>query len=336
MQIETSKDKNSRAETVRRVNTTHKAWLGTYIILALLCLGIYFLFRLQVLGPLTSSHALMQKASLAGFFIFLILSASRYAQSLTSRYKHVKAIAYNLIRLIRIISGIAIGMIVIAFLFQNWYTAAASLGLISLVLGFALQTPISSFIGWLYIIARNPYKVGDRIQINDFKGDVVEIGYLDTTLWEFSGDYLTNDLPSGRLIRFPNTLVFQYEVYNYSWRKFPYIWNEIPFHIAYESDFAFVEEVLRRITKEVLGPGIEEKVKELKELVKQTAVDELTIREYPFITLRINANTWVEASVNYLVDPKKASTIRTEIIRRVIPELLKQTDRVMFPKSNAR
>ena len=336
MQIETEQDELSKAETVHQVNVNHKVWQGTYIILALACLGIYFLVRLRIFSSLTPYHLLIQKACLAGFFIFIVLTASRYAQALITKYKHAKAIAYNLIRLVRIIAVLAIAMIVIAFLFENWYTAAVSLGLISLVLGFALQTPISSFIGWLYIIARNPYKVGDRIQINDFKGDVVEIGYLDTTLWEFSGDYLTNDLPSGRLIRFPNTLVFQYEVYNYSWRKFPYIWNEIPFHIAYESDFIYVEQVLRRITKEVLGPGIEDKVKELKELVKQTPVDELTIREYPFITLRINTNTWVEASVNYLVDPKKASTIRTEIIRRAIPELLRQTDKVMFPKSNAR
>jgi small-conductance mechanosensitive channel len=336
MQIETEQDESSKAEVVRQINVNHKVWLGTYIILALLCLGIYFMVRLRVFGSLAGYHILVQKASLAGLLIFMVLTASRYAQALITRYKHVKAIAYNLIRLVRIISVLAITMFVIAFLFENWYTAAVSLGLISLVLGFALQTPISSFIGWIYIIARNPYKVGDRIQINDFKGDVVEIGYLDTTLWEFSGDYLTNDLPSGRLIRFPNTLIFQYEVYNYSWRKFPYIWNEIPFHIAYESDFAYVEAVLRRITKEVLGPGMEEKVKELKLLVKQTPVDELTIREYPFITLRTNANTWVEASVNYLVDPKKASAVRTEIIRRTVPELLKQTDRVMFPKSNAR
>ena len=131
-------------------------------------------------------------------------------------------------------------------------------------------------------------------------------------------------------------MVLNQTVYNYSWPLFPYIWNEIPFHIAYESDFVYVEAVLRRITKEVLGPDMEEKVKELKTLIEQTAVDELTIREYPFVTLRTNANTWVEASVNYLVDPKKASSVRTEIIRRAVPELLKQTDKVLFPKSNMR
>ena len=75
-----------------------------------------------------------------------------------------------------------------------------------MLLGFALQTPISSLIGWLYIVIRVPYKVGDRIQIDQFTGDVVEIGYFDTTLWEFAGEYLSNDVPSGRLIRFPTVL----------------------------------------------------------------------------------------------------------------------------------
>src|SRR5206468_11806218 len=138
---------------------------------------------------------------------------AKWAEGSITRHSHNKAARYNLIRLLRLVTVLIIIAIFISALFQNWYTAAVSLGLISLILGFALQTPISSFIGWLYIILRNPYKVGDRIQVNDFKGDVVEIGYLDTTLWEFSGDYLTNDLPSGRLIRFPNTLVFQSGVY---------------------------------------------------------------------------------------------------------------------------
>jgi len=273
---------------------------------------------------------------LAAFFIFTVLGVSRYIQALIIKYSAIKGVKYNLIRLIRILAMLTIFMIVIAFLFENWYTAAVSLGLFSLILGFALQTPISSFIGWLYIIIRNPYKIGDRIQLGSFRGDVVEIGYLDTTLWEFSGDYLSNDLPSGRLIRFPNTMVLESEVYNYSWHKFPYIWNEIPFHIAYESDFAFVEEVLKKVTGDVLGAGMQERVRELKIFIQQTPVDELTVREYPFVTFRTNSNTWVEAAVNYLVDPKKASSVRSSIIKRTVAALLREPDRVMFPKSNAR
>src|SRR5205085_6310379 len=140
------------------------------------------------------------------------------------------------------------------------------------ILGFALQTPISSFIGWIYILIRNPYRIGDRIQLDTLKGDVVEIGYLDTTLWEFAGEYLTNDLPSGRLIRFPNSLILQSSVINYSWRDFEYIWNEIPFHIAYESDLEFIEKIIREVTKQELGDKMEQRIEELKALVKQSPI----------------------------------------------------------------
>lgn len=336
MEITNNKEIKETAETIDETKQAHKIWIGTYVLLSLGGLAMYALLAMHIITIFQQYHAWIQRGALCTFLAFAILSVAKYAEVLIGRYGHAKAVKYNLVRLVRILSVMAICMVVIAFLFENWYTAAVSLGLFSLVLGFALQTPISSFIGWLYIIIRNPYKVGDRIQVGDFKGDVVEIGYLDTTLWEFSGDYLTNDLPSGRLIRFPNTLVLQSEVYNYSWRKFPYIWNEIPFHIAYESDFAYVEATLKQVAKEVLGPDMDDKVKELKLLVQQTPVDELTIKEYPFVTFRINANTWVEAAVNYLVNPKQATTVRTDIIKRSITALLQQPDKVKFPNGNSR
>jgi small-conductance mechanosensitive channel len=236
----------------------------------------------------------------------------------------------------RLMIVLIIFFIVVSFLNANWYTAAVSLGLISLILGFALQTPISSLIGWFYIILRIPYRVGDRIQISDFTGDVVEIGYLDTTLWEFAGDYITSDVPSGRLIRFPNSMVFQYQVYNYSWHKFPFIWNEIPFHVAYESDLKFVETRIREIAREELGAGMEERVNELRRILSVTPVDELEIKEYPFVNFRINTNTWVEVLLVYLVEPKKSGAFRSRLIKRILEELRREPDKVMFPKSNAR
>jgi small-conductance mechanosensitive channel len=221
-------------------------------------------------------------------------------------------------------------------LFVNWYAAAVSLGLISLLLGFALQTPISSFIGWLYLVIRAPYRVGDRIQLDTFTGDVVSIGYLDTTLWEFAGDYLTNDLPSGRLIRFPNSMVLEAQVYNYSWKKFPFIWNEVAIHVAYESDLQYVEATLRRVAENEMGKETAERIRQFKGMVQQTPIDDIQIREYPFVCFRTHANTWVEAIITYLVPPKQAATVRSRLVKTMISELLKEPDKVMFPKSNAR
>ena len=187
----------------------NKVWLVAYSVIGLSSLAVYCLIRLNVIEPLAKFQPMLQKASLAGFFAIVILFAAKLIELIILRRSGSRYARYNLMRVVHLFSFIGVAFLIVSFLFKNWYAAAVSLGLISLILGFALQTPISSFIGWIYIIIRNPYRIGDRIQINTFRGDVIKIGYMDTSLWEFAGDYLTNDLPSGRLIRFPNSLVLQ-------------------------------------------------------------------------------------------------------------------------------
>jgi small-conductance mechanosensitive channel len=310
--------------------------LSTYIILMLACGATWLLLKLHIFEGFGAYRVFAAKLCLGGMFGFLILAISKLTESVIVKRAKNRSNRYNLLRLLRLVSFLLFIGVIISFLFAKWYGAVVSLGLISLILGFALQTPITSFIGWINILVRAPYHVGDRIQIGEFKGDVVEINYLDTTLWEFGGDYLTNDVPSGRLIRFPNSLVLEAAVYNYSWRKFPYIWNEIPFHVAYESDLAHVMQVIREVATKELGPEMTERIKTFKQLVKQSEVDELDVKEYPFISLRVNANTWVEVVVTYLVPPRQAAVIRTRMIKEMIAELMKSPDKVMFPRSNAR
>jgi small-conductance mechanosensitive channel len=322
--------------SLEKKETVNRVWIGSYSLLAAGSLSLFFLVRLGWLRLDRIYTDTLEKIALATFFATVVLAAARLAELIVLKKSQTVHIRYNLIRMIRLVSVFIIIGIALSFLFSNWYSAAVSLGLISLILGFALQTPISSFIGWLYILIRQPFHVGDRIQIDTFRGDVVEVNYLDTTLWEFSGDYLTNDLPSGRLIRFPNSLVLESAVFNYSWEKFPYIWNEIPFHLAYESDLQFVEDTIREVTKKELGPGMEERIRTFKKLVEQTPVDAEGIREYPFVTFRVSTNTWVEALVTYLVDPKQAATTRNRLVKSIISALQKSPERVLFPKSNAR
>ena len=336
MDINERKGQKSPPKKVVEKVKTHKYWIGGYAFIALLCIAAYFLLQLKVFEVFGSRLQLLKRISIGAFVAFLVLITGRLIEIFIVRRSQSKSLRYNLVRVTRLVTVLVIVVVIISFLFQNWYTAAVSLGLISLILGFALQVPISSFIAWLYIIFRTPYRVGDRIQISPFKGDVVEISYLDTTLWEFGGDYLTNDMPSGRLIRFPNSLVLQSAIFNYSWPKFPYIWNEIPFHVAYESDLEFVEKTLKEATKAELDPEMAERINDLKDLVKQTPVDELQIKEYPFVSFRINTNTWVEVVVTYLVEPKKAAGTRSRIVKNALSELLKQPDKVMFPKGDSR
>ena len=243
---------------------------------------------------------------------------------------------FNLKRIVRLVTALVVVFIVISVLFVNWYAAVVSLGLISLILGFALQTPISSFIAWIYILARAPYRVGDRIEIGDVRGDVIDVSYLDTTLWEVGGRHLSGDHPSGRVIKFPNTNVFSTPVINYSWPLFPYIWNEIKFNIAYESDIEFVAATMQSIAEKEVGESMMDKVVLFRNLLAKTPVDHLNVKERPTVTFRVSDNTWLEATVRYLVDPKEAGQLKTRLTKKLLVELNKYPERVLFPKSNMR
>ena len=244
--------------------------------------------------------------------------------------------SYNLKRVSRLVVWLVIAFFVLTILFQNWYTAVVSFGLISLILGFALQTPITSFIGWVYILVREPYRVGDRIRIGTATGDVIDVGYLDTTLWEFGGDYLSTEHPSGRVIKFPNSSVLSTPVYNYTWALFPYIWNEIRFNVAYDCDMEYVTATMQEVAEQEVGEEMMKQVRVFRELLSQTPVNQLEVQERPVVLFRVGENTWLEAIVRYLVHPKEAGRVKTRLIKELLHRLNAEPDRVLFPRDSAR
>jgi len=243
---------------------------------------------------------------------------------------------YNLKRVSRLVVWLAIGFFVLTIFFQNSYTAVVSFGLISLVLGFALQTPITSFIGWIYILVREPYRVGDRIKIGLVSGDVIDVSYLDTTLWEFGGDYLSTEHPSGRIIKFPNSTVLSSPVYNYTWPLFPYIWNEIKFQVAYNADLDFIAATMKEVAEQEVGEAMMKQVAVFREILAHTPVNQLEVQERPVVLFRVSENTWLEAIVRYLVHPKEAGRVKTRLIKELLTRLNAEPDRVQFPRDNNR
>jgi small-conductance mechanosensitive channel len=315
---------------------SHSVWLAVYGFLLVAFLGVWVLVATGAISAPPKVSDALERASLAAAFIVLALFLGRVVQKYVVSRLESTVSRYNLRRILRLVVGLAIVLILISAIFVDWATAAVSLGLLSLILGFALQTPITSFIGWIYILIRKPYRVGDRIVIGDAAGDVIDVSYLDTTLWEFGGSYLSSDHPSGRIIKFPNSNVLTTPVYNYSWPLFPYIWNEIKFQIAYDSDLEFVAKTMSEVAEEELGESMMERVKVYRELLAQTPVDELTVQERPVVLFRVADNTWLEAILRYIVDPKRAGRTKTDLIQKLLARLNAAPERVGFPKSNLR
>jgi small-conductance mechanosensitive channel len=313
-----------------------KFFLTTHFLILFLLGAAYYLIHLRFVHIPEVYFLFLQRFCLGSIAIVIALAIAKTLDNYLISKIDDAASEYNIRRILNLITAIVIGFLVVSILFANWYTAVLSLGLVSLILGFALQTPITSLIGWVYILIRTPYRVGDRIRIGNATGDVIDVSYLDTTLWEFGGEYLSTDHPSGRIIKFPNSSVLSTAVYNYSWPLFPYIWNEIKFNIAYESDLDFVSHTMRAIAEEEIGPAMLDRVRTFRSLLSETPVDQLEVREYPAVLFRVSNNTWLEAIVRYLVEPKRAGRVKNKLIEKMLVALNAEPAKVLFPKGPAR
>lgn len=291
------------------------------VVAGLILLAVRYLVALPVFDPWASWRPFVQKFTVTTVLILAVLILGNFAQSWIARNEVNVGHRYNLLRVTRLVTTIFVAILLLSFLFQNLYAAAASFGLISLVLGFALQSPISSFIAWLYIIFRKPYQVGDRIQLKSMRGDVVEIHYLDTILEECRGDYLSHDRPSGRLIHFPNSIVLSSEVINYTGQLLPFIWNEAALQVAYTSDMNFLEETLHRAARE----DFQERYPDLA--ARQNPQWE------PRIYFRANKSNraWMEAVVSYPVEPTDTTERRNRILKKIMPQLNARPELVQYP-----
>jgi small-conductance mechanosensitive channel len=318
------------------VETKDKLWFLSYVLLLIGFGVVYYLLNFEFFGLKETLRGTLQRITRGALFVVVVLGIAKAIQIYFISPIHDAVNRYNLRRILRLIVALVVAFIAVITLFINWQTAIVSLGLASLVFGFALQTVLSSFIGWIYILIRQPYRVGDRIRIGDATGDVIDVSYLDTTLWEFGGQYLSTDHPSGRLIKFPNSEVLSSIVFNYSWPLFPYIWNEVKFHISYDSDLEFVGKVMQEVAEEEIGEAMMERVNTYRELLAQTPVDQLEVRAHPSVIFRVSDNTWIEAIVRYLVVPKEQGRIKTRLIKKMLARLNAEPDRVGFPKENMR
>ena len=306
-------------------------WFVGYVLVLALCVAAYFLLGSKLIPLPAPWTGITQRILRGAALITITLSIARAISVYGIGRIEDPSTRFTLQRIAHLVVGLAVAIIVVSIIFVNWYAGLAAFGIGSIIVGLAVQTPMKSFIAWIYILVREPFRVGDRIQIGDATGDVIDVGYLDTTLWEFGGKYISGDHPSGRLIKFPNEKVLDEIIYNYSWPLFPYIWNEISFYVAFNADLEFISSTMQKVAEEELGKEMISRVQTFRDLLARTPVDELEVREHPRVIFRVNQNTWLEAIVRYLVAPREAGRVKTRLIKKLLAALNAAPERVMFP-----
>ncbi|WP_415383300.1 mechanosensitive ion channel family protein [Halosimplex sp. TS25] len=238
--------------------------------------------------------------------------------------RNVLRLAFGLVGLIGLLGVVT----------EQWLGVLFSLGVVGFAVTFALQQPLFSLIGWVYIMVNRPYQVGDRVAIEESKGDVVEVNFLVTTLWEINGELVSSNQPSGRIITLPNSVVLSSHVKNFSQEEFPYVWNEVAVEVAYETDLDFARETMIRVADEVVGDEMERNIERYRERLAETPV-ELEVQSRPTVNVAQEAS-WVKLRVRYIVHPRRGQRTKNRIYERILAEFNDNPERVKFPVSRNR
>lgn len=150
-----------------------------------------------------------------------------------------------------------LGIIVVGQIWlEGLRTLGTFLGLLSAGIAIALRDIVANLAGWFFIIWRRPFAVGDRVQVGENSGDVVDVRIFQFTILEI-GNWVDADQSTGRVIHVPNASVFSQPLANYT-SNFEYLWHEIPVLITFESDWKRAKGILEDIVQEQAGSLAEE------------------------------------------------------------------------------
>ena len=217
-----------------------------------------------------------------------------------SRYKWRKTITYI---------SVLVGLLLVGRVWSEGVGELATfLGLLSAGLAIALRDPIVNLGGWLFIIWRRPFVVGDRIQIGDHAGDVIDQRIFQAIVLEI-GNWVDADQSTGRLIHIPNGLVFREPLANYT-RGMQYIWNEIGVLVTFESDWKKAKELLTEVVERHAREVVEEAEQQMLKASRQFMIFYSTLTPTVYTSVK---DSGIMLTLRYLTHPRRRRGIAHEI-----------------------
>jgi small-conductance mechanosensitive channel len=138
----------------------------------------------------------------------------------------------------------------------------ASLAIIGAGIAVALQDIVRDVVGWIIVLQRRLYTLGDRVAIGQFTGDVIDIGPLRTTMLEVSANGMYNAHErTGKTLNLPNSLVLRDSVLNYNTTS-DFMGVEMQITVTYGSDWKQAEKILLEALNAEVGPFTEQAQKQ--------------------------------------------------------------------------
>lgn len=222
---------------------------------------------------------------------------------------------FTLQRIISYIFSLIVILILISFWIADFTQIGTVLGLFTAAIAITLKDVFLNIAGWIFIIAKRPFSLGDRIQIGSFSGDVIDIRVFQFSILEI-GNWVEADQSTGRIIHIPNGLIFTTAQANYN-KGFDYIWNELKVLVTFESDWEGAKSILTSIAKKHSTDIGTDAKKQIDEAAKRYLISYSNLTSIVYTSVK---DSGVQLTIRYLVKPKFRRTSENDIWEKILLE----------------
>ena len=270
---------------------------------------------------LTNMNGIVSKTVISIVVIIVLLYVRKILNRIILRNNLTSTNAYFWHKVVGYSITVLMVLIVGAVWFYGVQNLATFLGLLVAGLIVALQEPLSNLAGWLFILARHPITLGDRIEIKNIQGDVIDLGPLYFSVMEI-GEWVDADQSTGRIIHIPNRMVFSNAIANYT-QQFPYIWDEIPVFITFESNWKKAKEILTAILEKNAPSFDEQKKKELQDLATRYFIKLGKLSPIVYTTVGDNG---IVLTMRFLTPARQRRNVKRDLWEQVLEAFSQEED----------
>src|SRR6185437_714710 len=188
-------------------------------------------------------RALLIRLGAIAISILILLGISNLWRRATFRYVTDVRRRRQFLLVRRLVVGAIIIVIVVAGVVTEFSSLATFAGLITAGIAVALQSVILSGVSHFFFMGRYGVRVGDRVTISGITGDVIDIGIFRMYMMELNGQ--PNNLqPTGRIVVFSNSVLFQPNAFYKQIPGAEYNWHELGLTLSPDSDYHLAETKL--------------------------------------------------------------------------------------------
>jgi len=231
------------------------------------------------------------------------------------RYVHETRRRYQFLLFRKIVIWVALGAVIAFTLAAELGSIATFAGLLTAGVAVALQNVILSVAGYFFLIGKYGIRVGDRVQIAGVTGEVVDIGIVRFHLLEL-GSGGTDAQPSGRVVAFSNSVVFQPA--SSVFKQIPgtsFVWHEMSLTFSPEGNYRTIQERITTAVDTALKDHREE-MEQQRRHMEQTLNSISTIELRPRTRLHLTA-LGIEVWVRFPVGLQTAADIDDRVLHEI-------------------